>query len=301
MEPERDDESDTDTAEAISVVAHEIRLGVLRALWDAENHSLRFSELRRAVGVRDTGKFNYHLSKLEGQFLVHVDDRYELLYPGHRVIDAIQSGVFEEAVADRSVPLSETCPDCDAQLAFTYEEFLARIRCQECPQTVLGYPFDPGGFAGREGEAVARAFDTRTRRYWLSATEGVCPVCAGPTDGGLVADATTLQALERYEHHYASDQPVLVSVDCDHCSFYSYVPSGILALGHPGVTGRLHDRGVDSRERPLWSFDCLVDADCVNLVATDPREVGVTVTAGDGPNGHVTVDETATVTGVEWG
>jgi hypothetical protein len=192
MADDGDDASeDLDPAEAFLLTAHEIRLGILRALWRAENHSLSFSKLRKEVDVRDTGKFNYHLSKLDGRFVAHVEDRYELLYPGHRVVDAIQSGVFNQQVDREEIDLDGGCPDCGAPLAFIYEEFIARIRCRDCAETVLGYPFDPGGFAKRDDDAaVVRAFDRRTRRYWLSATDGVCPVCAGPTDVTLVDEAT---------------------------------------------------------------------------------------------------------------
>ena len=147
------DDGDRTPADALQLVAHDSRLNILRALWDAENHSLPFSDLWRAVDVQDAGQFNYHLSKLEGRFLTHVDDHYELLYPGHRVVDAVQSGVFEEAADHPPVDCPGACPDCGGDLVFTYEDFLARVECTDCSRTVLGYPFDPGGFVGRDGEA----------------------------------------------------------------------------------------------------------------------------------------------------
>lgn len=290
-------DADRDPADALSVVAHEVRLDILRALWDAENHSLSFSSLREAVGVRDGGRFNYHLSKLEGQFLTHVEDRYELLYPGHRVIDAVQSGVLHREATAEPIDCPGSCPDCGGGLAFTYEAFLARIECLDCSRTVLGYPFDPGGFVGREDAAVPAAFDRRTRRYWLTAIEGVCPVCAGPTDAHLVDEATTLQALDRYEDHYASDQPAIVATDCQHCSFYTYVAAGVTLLTHPGVVGRLYESGIDAHDRPLWTLPFVVDADRVDTQSADP--LGVTVTAGHDGRLRVTVDETASIAAID--
>ena len=65
-----------------------------------ENHfSLSLSELRKTVGERDSGSFTYHLSELQDHFVAKTDDGYELQYPGHRVLDAIQSSVFHEQVA----------------------------------------------------------------------------------------------------------------------------------------------------------------------------------------------------------
>jgi hypothetical protein len=275
--------AETDAADALSVVAHELRLEILRALWAADNHSLSFSDLRSAVGVRDAGQFNYHLSQLTGRFVAHVEDRYELLYPGHRVVDAIQSGVFHRSLSGSEVDVPGACPDCGGALVFTYEEFIGRIECLDCEATVLGYPFDPGGFEGREDAAVGRAFDRRTRRYWLSATDGVCPVCAGPTDARLVSDATTLQALDRYDKHFASEQPALAATDCRHCSFYSYVPPGVVLLSHPAVVGALYDRGVDVRGERLWTLSFVVDADRVALASDEPRRVTIVAGPSDEP------------------
>lgn len=287
-----------DPADALLVAAHEIRLGILRALWEAENHALPFSDLRTAVGVRDTGQFNYHLSKLEGRFVAHVEDRYELLYPGHRLVDAVQSGVFDREIDQRELAVDSTCRDCGSDLVFTYREFVGRVRCPECDETVLAYPFDPGGFDGREADdAVVGAFDRRTRRYWRSTTDGVCLVCAGPTEVALVDEASTLQALERYDDHYAADQPVLAAVDCQHCSFYSYVPVGVTLLDHPGVVGSLYELGVDVSERYLWDLPFVVDTDHVEVVETDPLRVAVT--AGPDEDLTVTLDDTATVVSVE--
>ena len=89
----------TDAESAFMTLSHDLRLEILLALWEAPGFSLSFSELRRAVGVRDSGSFTYHLSQLEGHFVAKTDDGYELQYPGHRVLDAIQSGVFHEQTA----------------------------------------------------------------------------------------------------------------------------------------------------------------------------------------------------------
>ena len=41
---------------------------ILRTLADASD-PLQFSELRRAVGIEDTGRFNNHLTELRGRFV----------------------------------------------------------------------------------------------------------------------------------------------------------------------------------------------------------------------------------------
>ena len=89
------------------------------------------------------------------------------------------------------------------------------------------------------------------RRYWLSATDGVCPVCAGPTDARLVSDATTLQALDRYDRQFGSEQPTSLRPTASTGGFYSGIPSDVGRLAHPAVVGALYDRGVDLRDERL--------------------------------------------------
>lgn len=64
-------DSDTDEPtpltpeEAFAVLGNEIRVDILRALWEA-GEPLAYSELQERIGVCDSGRFNYHLRKLVG-------------------------------------------------------------------------------------------------------------------------------------------------------------------------------------------------------------------------------------------
>ena len=53
----------TDAEAAFMTLSHDLRLEILLALWDAPDFSLSFSELRKAVGERDSGSFTYHLAE----------------------------------------------------------------------------------------------------------------------------------------------------------------------------------------------------------------------------------------------
>jgi DNA-binding transcriptional ArsR family regulator len=97
-----------DPHDVFGLFSHELRLEILLALWESPDYSLRFSELQETIEERDSGKFSYHLSKLEDQFVTQVDDRYVLQYPGHRVIDAVQSGVFHESPSVDPVGVDST-------------------------------------------------------------------------------------------------------------------------------------------------------------------------------------------------
>lgn len=103
--------SDSETpADALSVLGDETRIAILRALAEAEG-PLTFTDLRERVGIRDTGRFNYHLTKLCEHFVRDTRDGYELGHAGSRVIAA--AGVETEAVVEpqASDPDGE-CPVC---------------------------------------------------------------------------------------------------------------------------------------------------------------------------------------------
>jgi hypothetical protein len=91
--------------DALAVLGNEIRMAILRELADADD-ALSFTELRERVGIRDSGKFNYHLSKLCAYFVRETDLGYELGHAGSRVISA--AGHDDRMDTDTD----ECCPVC---------------------------------------------------------------------------------------------------------------------------------------------------------------------------------------------
>jgi sarcosine oxidase delta subunit len=293
----------TDAESAFMTLSHDLRLKILLALWSAPEFSLSFSELRKAVGERDSGSFNYNLSELEGHFVAATDDGYELQYPGHRVLDAIQSGVFHDQAAIGPVELEERCRTCGGRLTFEYDtDYIARIHCPDCGNRALEWPFDPGGTADRDPADVVGAFDRRTRLIWSCVLDGICPFCAGRVDrefathpGEQGTCVGVIERLDRYDEYFARDHPVVVSVDCNRCSFYSFIPVGVVLLTRPKVTGTLYDAGFDVRDTPLWGLGFVVDADAITLRSTDPAHVVVRILDVGEPLDFV-VDESLAVT-----
>ncbi|WP_440991198.1 DUF7347 domain-containing protein [Haloarchaeobius baliensis] len=78
---------DADAADALDVLAHEHRIAILRALAEADE-PLSFSSLHTQVGMRDSGKFNYHLAKLCEYYVRETAAGYELGHAGERVVSA---------------------------------------------------------------------------------------------------------------------------------------------------------------------------------------------------------------------
>ena len=108
--------SDDEFGDALDALTHEIRVAVLRELADADG-PVAFSELRDRVGVRDPGKFNYHLQRLADQFLRQTDGGYELDHRGRRLLVVAGDGVVTDdgaVVDDRAASTdgSDSCPVC---------------------------------------------------------------------------------------------------------------------------------------------------------------------------------------------
>jgi hypothetical protein len=280
--PVEDVPAEIDPHDAFQLFSHELRLEILFALWDAPDYSLAFSDIRSAVGERDSGKFTYHLEKLTGQFVAEIEGKYVLQYAGHRVIDAIQSGVFHTSPTVSRVDAPGVCGQCGTTPVFAYEDHLATVSCPDCETKLVEYPFDPGGFQGRSVEEAIGAFDRRTKSKWRLASSGVCFVCAGRVNVSYTDSAAELDHHDRYETFFAADHPALFHLGCRNCSFYSYIPVGIRLLDDPTVVGQLATRGIDITDMLLWELPFVTDADCVTVEAREPWAVRVDAPESDG-------------------
>ncbi len=108
--------TDGTPTDALSVLGNEIRMSILRELAEASG-PVSYSDLRRRVGLRDSGKFNYHLTRLLEYFVREADGGYELGYAGSRVIAAGTVGNGAERANGESDPTdgSVTCPVCGGE------------------------------------------------------------------------------------------------------------------------------------------------------------------------------------------
>lgn len=286
-----------DPQEAFQLFSHELRLEILFALWEAPEYALAFSEIQEAVGERDSGKFTYHLEQLTGQFITEVEGRYVLQYAGHRVIDAIQSGVFHTSPTVSPVEAPGTCTRCGMSPTFEYDNHLATVVCPECETKRIEYPFDPGGFQDRSMQEAISAFDRRTKYKWQLASSGICFVCAGRVHVSYTDSAAEIEHNDRYESFFAADHPALLHLSCRNCSFYSYIPVGIRLLDSPVVSGALATRGIDVTDQYLWTLPFITDAECIDVQSRDPWEVQVEAPT-DADRLEVTLDENAMVDSV---
>lgn len=104
------DDATSRAADALATVSNEHRLAILRELAAADD-PLAFSELRKRVGLSDTGLFNYHLNELCGRFVRQADGCYELGHAGERVVLAT-SELDPEGADALAATTDGECPLC---------------------------------------------------------------------------------------------------------------------------------------------------------------------------------------------
>jgi hypothetical protein len=203
----------------------------------AYTEPIPYAELMDAVGVEDSGKFNYHLGKLRGAYVQQVEDGY--------VPTAAATALYRTVVAHQpgreanrtQFDVDSECPSCDAELVGTHEQGFLSVNCASCNDWVgFTYPFPKNGFNNRSDDEVVRAAHKRCKHHLAVARSGQCPFCA----------ATTTIELQEGE-----EAPVHIS--CDSCSFH--VGSRILFpfLLDTHVTTALSTAGIDV-EQYEWEF-----------------------------------------------
>jgi hypothetical protein len=143
---------------------------------------------------------------------------------------------------------------------------------------VLALPFPPSGYATRDPEDVPAAVDRHHRRRVASYGDGVCPDCGGPATARVepapaAADDPDVPD-DPIDHHR-----VRVAFACDACGGTLACPLSLALLDHPAVVAAYHERGVDVRDRPLWTVGAdwrervlSVDPWCVRATMEHPDD-----------------------------
>jgi DNA-binding transcriptional ArsR family regulator len=79
-------------SDLFELLGNEVRLGILRELRAAEDGGpITFSRLRERVGVGDSGRFNYHLARLQGSLVGKRQEGYVLTAGGRAVTDLLDA------------------------------------------------------------------------------------------------------------------------------------------------------------------------------------------------------------------
>ncbi|WP_251329382.1 winged helix-turn-helix domain-containing protein [Haloplanus pelagicus] len=265
--------------DAFTLLADRTRIKIIRALGDASTpgvpETLPFSELRRRADISGSGRFNYHLKQLVGQFVEETDEGYRLSYPGVRVYQAMKAGTFTERVRIEPFELDATCHVCGAPQVAGYHDSMFRVRCRDeagdCGAVFYKYFCPPSSLTERERAGVLRAANQRIQREIASMAKGVCPWCCGRIDARVLP--TDAEMPQR-------DNPAIehrVLHTCDTCDGSLYTRLGGLVVSHPAVVSFFHDHGVDVTRRHVWSLPFASSDERTTVTGSDPWRATVRV------------------------
>lgn len=273
------EENSTDALEAtFSLVANEIRLDILRTLWDSytadpspEPEPVQFSTLKTRVGVRDSGQFHYHLTELVPQFVTHHEDGYSLTYAGGKIVGAGFSGVYTDVDTTLESQTIGECSRCGGMRKVRYEQGHAIVDCDSCDATrTMSVP--PILVAAHDAGETPELIGRFTQTQFQQTLRGFCYLCNGPVEGS-VADSSL-------EDDTDASEPIKLVYECTECGAPFYTSATTAVLDHPAVVSLLHDAGIDYRDIPSWGIQQALDSE-EHIRDEEPVRVAVTVTVDE--------------------
>lgn len=258
------DDDDYASTQGFEILSDETRIGILEALAeefreDPDNPSVGFSDLRRAVGMRDSGNFNYHLDQLEGRFVLKTDEGYRIAPAGIEVVAALVAGVYGETEGLGPVELEDPCPICGQALTATYENSLFVVSCPD--DHVFRNTLPPGAIDDRTIDEIIELLTIRTKQHLEMAVNGICPFCQGQLSWDIEPD--TEFGLPEFENQ------------CSRCGVRVEVPAVAPLLTHPAAITFFHEHGINVRKQPLWAPEFYNKVQIET--ASDPVELSITV------------------------
>ena len=303
--------------EAFGVLGNETRMEILQVLADADD-ALSFSELRTRVGMRDSGRFNYHLDQVVGHFVQQTVTGYELARPGQRVIEAVLSGAVTESPVIERTSIDWRCHYCDGgPLEVDYREEQVGVYCPDCEGLYGGerdpeesalpaererlyyMRLPPAGIAGRDPEEVILAASRWTNAESVTTAFGICPRCSARLDESVAVCGTharTDRLCPDCNRRYA----VLYETSCTNCVFETEIVLGNKLLTNLEVRAFLIEHGMNPLFPQSKRFrETFIDYD-EEVRSVDPLEVILTFAVDDDAI-SVTVDDAIEVVDVTRG
>lgn len=262
--------------EAFELLAHETRVRILEALKRVDGGPIAFAELRREVGVRDPGQFNYHLGKLTPRFVRNGEDGYELTGAGGQVVGAVLSGGYTKSLDADPIPMDAACMECDGQMEIRLTEDRVRVTCQECESDYTNIDVPPGVLDGWPREEVPAVVDRWLKQLTQGTEYGFCRNCDGHLERTVYAASDDdAPAWVREE-----DLDAIVGFECHRCGANWHSIVEVTILTHPAVAAFHYEHGVDLRTTPYWDLDWL-DPSLATVASEDPLRIEVPIALDD--------------------
>jgi len=302
--------SPSENHEPFEVLGHEMRLAIVERLAEERRLNWRpsglgFAELRKAVGVKDAGQFNYHLDKLVGSFVRKEDDEYVLTTAGFEVAGTIRAGTYDAEGVGFDATVDVDCVACDNQLVVTYRGGTVLVRCED-HGIVHANSLPPAAVRDRDPETVLALAELNAKNGLDRVLAGACLHCWGEVDVQTPADVPedVLPNEDAPEDDATDDavaeddvEQVLVEFACSDCGMTFWTPASTAVVRHPAVVSFLYDHGVNVQEEGYLDLG-FIDGRNGTVESEDPVRIRVDV-ALDDDELSVWLDDTATVVDTE--
>jgi DNA-binding transcriptional ArsR family regulator len=257
-----------DSDAAFAAVSDPTRIAILRALAafvrETGESVCRFSELRKRADVDDSGRFRYHLNKLDGHFIKKGAQGYQLTHAGGEMVAAILAGRYIDHEPLGPASLDSVCSLCGTDVVGTYEDGRIEVECED-GHPLLSWPLPPNAATSAGVDDLARLATSLIVHAVDLALQGVCSQCYGSV-------RTHIEPVESEE----TEMPGF-RARCETCAGSVVGPAWFALLVHPTVEAFYHDHGLSVREAYLWELD-YVDAEST---AIEDGEIRLSVSFDD--------------------
>lgn len=276
------DDDGVEPATAFAALGDPVRVSVLEALADRRRDrpgepGMAFSDLRKAVGVRDSGRFRYHLEKLRGPFVEQTDDgAYRLTYAGSEVATAIVAGTYTERETLGPTDLDSDCSFCGSGAVGTYEDGVLAVRCED-DHPLFVWSLPPNAARDVTLRELVRTATLDLYQTVEMTRSGVCPDCYAGIE-------TLLEPAD------GPGQPYRFRARCGACGSTLDGPLGFCLVGRPEVEALYRRHGRSIRDGYWWELEFARTGMPVDRVGDDPLRLRLSVAVAD-ETLRATVDE----------
>lgn len=274
--------------DAFGILQNEVRLAVLRVLWDATETPIPYNQLEERLPV-DTDNFYYHLDQLVGHFVHRSDEGYELRYAGEEVVRAIVAGTITEDLSLAPMEIGSRCPYCGSNITIQYLDERFTARCTGCegvvrgdgvPRgTIMSYGFPPAGVLGRSPDELLEAAHVLYDSKMTAMLKGVCPECAGTVDHTLLPCEDHERATDGLCDACDSRFAVWTTHTCEECGYERVFVPWFKLLTEPAVIAFLYDHSDFDRSIPFskltWKNAPYIRSITQSVVSTEPLRIRV--------------------------
>ncbi len=279
----RDDpaESGLSPEYAFALLGNDVRMSIVHELAKA-GAPIGFNDLWKRVGIRDSGRFNYHLGELEGHFVRKTSDGYVLLEAGRNVVQAVYSGVLTEYPGRRREQIDQPCPLCEEPIEVEVtHRGLARF-CKACSgafgsRVVKGkrtraergfsgtLPLPPAAFEGRSLAEAYRTGQILLNLRMMHRAHDICHHCASPLEHEIeICEDHDMEPGGICGSCGVQSGPYQISVRsrCVNCTLRMGGDLGFMLYGRSSWMAYLLEQGINpvtatAAERPSWSHEVL--------------------------------------------